>query len=125
MARSPTQAIGSRAEQLALDHLIEHGLRCLERNFSCRFGEIDLIMLDDDCLVFAEVRFRTKNRYSNAAMSVGLSKQRKLILTASYFLRGRKQFANSVMRFDVIAIDSTLAGKYTIQWLKDAFRPEY
>ena len=125
MAQSPTQAIGARAEQLALDYLIENGLRSLQRNFSCRFGEIDLIMLDGDCLVFAEVRFRSKNRYSSAAVSVGPGKQKKIILTASYFLRGRKQYANSTMRFDVIAIDSTALGQYTIQWLKDAFRPGY
>jgi putative endonuclease len=125
MAQSPTQAVGARAEQLALDHLIVNGLRCLQRNFRSRFGEIDLIMLDDDCLVFVEVRFRSRNRFSNAAMSVGLSKQRKIILTASYFLRGRKRYANAIMRFDVVAIDSAMDGQYTIQWLKDAFRPAY
>jgi putative endonuclease len=125
MAKSPTQAIGARAEQLALDHMIENGLQCLQQNFHCRFGEIDLIMLDGDCLVFAEVRFRSKNRYSNAAMSVGPGKQKRIILTASYFLRGRKQYANSTMRFDVVAIDGAGAGQYTIQWLKDAFRPGY
>lgn len=125
MAQSPTQAIGARAERLALDHLVENGLRCLQQNFHCRFGEIDLIMLDGDCLVFAEVRYRSRNRFSNAAMSVGMAKQKKIILTASYFLRGRRQYANSIMRFDVIAIDGTAAGQYTIQWLKDAFRPGY
>ena len=125
MAQSPTQAVGAKAEQLALDYLFAKGLRCLTRNFRCRFGEIDLIMLDDDCLVFTEVRFRSRNRYTNAAMSVGIAKQRKIILTASYYLRGRKQFANTIMRFDVMAIDSASAGQYTIQWMKDAFRPEY
>jgi len=123
MARSRTQAIGARAEQLALDHLIDYGLRCLQRNFRCRFGEIDLIMLDDDCLVFVEVRFRSSNRFSNAAMSIGPAKQRKIVLTASFFLSGRKRYANSVIRFDVVAIDSTAQGQYTIQWIKDAFRP--
>jgi len=125
MARSPNQVVGARAEQLALDHMIENGLRCLHRNFNCRFGEIDLIMLDRECLVFGEVRFRTANRFSSAALSVGPTKQRKLILAAQYFLRGRKQYANSVMRFDVVAIDSAAQGQYTIQWLKDAFRPGY
>ena len=125
MAQSPTQAVGAKAEQLALDYLYEKGLRCLTRNFRCRFGEIDLIMLDEDCLVFTEVRFRSRNAYTNAAMSVGIAKQRKIILTASYYLRGRKQFTNTVMRFDVMAIDSAADGQYTIQWLKDAFRPEY
>jgi len=125
MAQSPTQAIGARAERLALDHLLENGLRCLQQNFHCRFGEIDLIMLDGDCLVFAEVRYRSRNRFSNAAMSVGMAKQKKIILTASYFLRGKRQYANNIMRFDVIAIDGAAAGQYTIQWLKDAFRPGY
>ena len=125
MAQSRTQAIGARAERLALDHLIDNGLQCLAQNFHCRFGEIDLILLDDDCLVFTEVRFRSKNRFSSAAVSVGPAKQKKIILTASYFLRGRKQYANSTMRFDVVAIDSAAAGQYTIQWLKDAFRPGY
>jgi putative endonuclease len=125
MAGSRTQAIGARAEQLALDHLIDYGLRCLQRNFRCRFGEIDLIMLDDICLVFVEVRFRSSNRFSNAAMSIGQTKQRKIILTASYFLSGRKQYANTTMRFDVIAIDSAAQGQYTIQWIKDAFRPAH
>jgi len=125
MAQSPTQTIGARAEGLALDHLVENGLRCLQQNFHCRFGEIDLIMLDGDCLVFAEVRYRSRNRFSNAAMSVGMAKQKKIILTASYFLRGKRQYANNIMRFDVIAIDGAAAGQYTIQWLKDAFRPGY
>ena len=125
MAQSPTQAVGAQAEQLALEHLFDNNLRCLQQNFHCRFGEIDLIMLDGDCLVFVEVRFRSKNRYSNAAMSIGPAKQKKIILTASYFIRGRKQYANHTMRFDVIAIDGAAAGQYAIQWLKDAFRPGY
>jgi putative endonuclease len=125
MAKSPTQAVGARAEQLALDHLLENGLRCLRQNFYCRFGEIDLIMMDGDCLVFTEVRYRSKNRYSSAAMSVSPAKQRKIVLTASYFLRGRKQYTNNVMRFDVVAIDGTATGQYTLQWIKDAFRPDY
>jgi len=125
MAKSPTQAVGAKAEQLAFDYLCAKGLQCLSRNFRCRFGEIDLIMLDNSCLVFTEVRFRSSNRFSSAALSIGTAKQRKIILTASYFLRVRERFANSVMRFDVIAIDSTAASGYKIQWLQDAFRPGY
>ena len=124
MARSATQVVGAEAERLALEHLVKNGLRCLRRNFRSRFGEIDLIMLDGDCLVFVEVRFRSRNRFSNAAMSVNSGKQRKIILTARYFLGRKTQYANSVMRFDVIAIDSAGNNQYTIQWLQDAFRPE-
>lgn len=123
MAPSSTQSIGAKAEQLALDYLTARGLRCLRRNFFCRLGEIDLIMHDGDCLVFVEVRLRTRNRFSTAAQSVGIVKQRKIIRTASFFLLGARQYANAIMRFDVVAIDSTETGNYAIQWLRDAFRP--
>lgn len=123
MAPSSSQSIGSKAEQLALEYLTKRGLRCLQRNFFCRLGEIDLIMHDGTCLIFVEVRLRTRNRFSTAAQSVSITKQRKIIRTASVFLLGAKHYANEIMRFDVVAIDSTKTGDYTIQWLRDAFRP--
>jgi len=52
-----------------------------------------------------------------------MRKQRKLIRTAALFLSRRPQYANSVMRFDVVAIDADAAGEKTIEWIKDAFRP--
>ena len=123
MAHSATQSIGARAEQLALYHLENRGLRCLRRNFRCRLGEIDLIMRDGECLVFVEVRFRSRNSRVSAAHSIGPSKQRKIILAASVFLRTARQHANDIMRFDVVAIDGSRDKRYAIQWIKDAFRP--
>jgi len=54
---SDSQSSGRSAEAQALDHLVRQGLRLLERNWSCRSGELDLVMLDGDTVVFVEVRF--------------------------------------------------------------------
>ena len=80
-------------------------------------------MLDEDCLVFVEVRFRARNRFTTAALSVGVAKQRKIIRAAAYFIACRRCYANAIIRFDVVGIDSAIPGQYTIQWIKDAFRP--
>ena len=124
MALSANQSIGAQAEQLALDYLLRRGLRLLEKNSRCRFGEIDLIMLDGRCLVFVEVRYRKRNRFSSAAMSIGPAKQRKIIRTASFFLRGRPRYTDATIRFDVVGIDRSAADQFTIEWLRDAFRPQ-
>ena len=123
MVRRNTRAVGSDAERLADRFLKRQGLKPVVRNFRCRLGEIDLIMLDDDCLVFIEVRYRNSNRFSRAGLTVDIHKQRKLIRTTALFLAKRPQFTNSIVRFDVVAIDADADGNKTIEWIKDAFRP--
>lgn len=87
-------------------------------------GEIDLIMRHGQCLVFVEVRYRAGNRFSRAGPSVNIHKQRKIVRTAALFLAGHDRYANSVVRFDVVAIDADARGKKSIEWIRDAFRPE-
>lgn len=104
--------IGSSAESLACQHLQYYGLTLLEQNFYSRFGEIDLIMKDGTVLVFIEVKKR-KQGIDNAIESITPAKQKKLILTAQYYLL--KTNTNINCRFDVIAID----GNNTVEWLKN------
>ena len=80
-------------------------------------------MHDEDCLVFIEVRYRGSKSFSRAGLTVDSHKQRKLIRTAALFLAKRSRYANSVVRFDVVAIDADEHGEKTIEWIKDAFRP--
>lgn len=124
MAGSSSSAIGSRWEKLALEHLLAHGLEKISRNFRCRLGEIDLIMLDCDCLVFVEVRYRRMSRFASAAASVDGAKQRKLMRAAATFLAGNPRYCDIPVRFDVVAIDASTDDRCTLQWLKDAFRAE-
>ncbi len=95
----------------------------MERNYRCRHGEIDLVMLDDDCLVFVEVRYRSAGAFSDAAVTVDRRKQDKLVRAAEMFLATRPAFAAHVARFDVIGVDDRASGCRTIEWIRDAFSP--
>jgi len=116
-------AAGQHAEQLAFDHLVEYGLRPVARNFRCRGGEIDLIMLDEDCLAFIEVRYRASSSFGRASETVDVRKQQKIIRTAALFIARNKAFALHTMRFDVFAVEGPSAQATGVHWIKDAFRP--
>lgn len=108
------QATGAAAEQLACEYLQARGLRLLERNYRCRFGEIDLIMQDGADLVFVEVRYRRSHRFGGAALSVDAAKQAKLLATAQHYLQSKASKRNA--RVDVIAVE---AGN-RVDWIKNA-----
>lgn len=124
MATTTAQSVGARLEQIALDHLRKAGLKLVARNFRCRVGEIDLVMLDQACLVFVEVRYRKPSRFASALESVDEHKQRKLAKAALFFIGRHQAFREHTLRFDVIAFDGPAYDRYTLQWLRDAFRPE-
>ncbi|MGL6030415.1 MAG: YraN family protein [Legionella sp.] len=109
---------GSRAEQKAMDYLCQQGLKFVARNYSCRLGEIDLIMRDKDLLVFIEVRARASARFGGGATSVTASKQQKIIKTTTHYLLQHKLYDKQAVRFDVVSIDGPSA---TLSWIKDAF----
>lgn len=113
--------IGKDAEKLAEKYLIKHHLKLLERNFSSRFGEIDLIMQDRDTVTFIEVRYRNSKMFGGAAASVTASKQSKIIKTAQFYLSQNPRHANKNCRFDVIAFEYDAAPSSPL-WYKDAFR---
>lgn len=108
---------GIRAEQLAAQFLQQHGLKLLQHNYRCRFGEIDLILQDGETLVFAEVRLRSRNDFGGAAASINNTKQKKLVRAAQYYL---SSLANvPACRFDAVLLRSQDGSG--IEWLKDAF----
>jgi putative endonuclease len=119
------RAIGEFWENAALAHLQKAGLKLVARNFHCRYGEIDLIVLDrsgcdGDALVFVEVRYRDDASRGGGTASVGVAKQRKLIQTAQFFLQAHPQFANLPCRFDVIGCTGT-AQRAAFEWTRNAF----
>lgn len=112
---------GYAYEKIAQQYLLKQGLQSLACNYRTKLGEIDLIMRDNNTLVFIEVRFRSNSTYGGAAETVTRSKQQKIVKTASIFL-SQKKLWNKPCRFDVISIDksSNKAGKQ-IYWHKAAF----
>jgi putative endonuclease len=109
---------GLEAEDAALRYLVGQGLKLVSRNYRCRTGEIDLIMVDRTALVLVEVRYRSSARFGGAAASVTKHKQKRIINAARFLLVTRRELRRFPVRFDVIAIDS-LADK--VEWIRDAF----
>lgn len=107
--------IGGEKERLAARFLTRQGLRLIGRNHRCRFGEIDLIMRDGDCLVFVEVRYRGSTDFGSPAETVDLRKRHRLAAAAGHFLQTSPYVLPC--RFDVVAI----SGQDHIEWLKNAF----
>lgn len=111
------KATGDQAELLAAIYLQKQGLNLLEKNYRCRYGEIDLILRDQKTLVFAEVRLRSNLNFGGAASSITPQKQNRLILTAQHFLG--TQHNPPPCRFDVVLLkDLSLTH---IEWIKNAF----
>ena len=108
---------GALAEQLAAQYLQQQGLKLLQMNYSCRYGEIDLILQDGDTHVFAEVRLRSGSTFGGAAASIDARKQAKLIRTAQHYLSGLKSIPPC--RFDAILLQVT--DSKNIEWIKNAF----
>lgn len=115
--RTEKRIKGDDKERLAEVFLLTKGFLLIERNFSCKGGEIDLIMKDRDYLVFIEVRFRENNEFGGALASITVGKQKKLRRAAEYYLQ--QHFGNSppACRFDAVGIE----GNDQIEWVKNAF----
>ena len=107
---------GEAAEKIAATFLQQQGLTLLEKNFRCKYGEIDLIMREGKTLVFVEVRLRSNNNFGGAAMSITPAKQQKLSRTAELYLQTH---GNCACRFDAILMQSTNIN--TIEWIRNAF----
>ena len=110
------KARGKLAETLAADYLQSRGLRLIERNYSCRLGEIDLILADGPATVFAEVRLRRSLAFGGAAASITAAKRQRILNAARHYLSGRPE---RPCRFDVILLDALDPER--IEWIKDAF----
>lgn len=106
---------GLAAEQLAETYLLKQGLSLKEKNYHCRYGEIDLIMQSDDTLVFVEVRLRKNKLFGSAIDSITAQKQQKLLRTAQHFLQ---QHGEQACRFDVIALSSLSISE--VEWIQNA-----
>lgn len=110
-----------RQWELAVEaFLCRRGLQTLRRNYSCRFGEIDLVMLDGPVLVFVEVRYRRSERYGSGADSVTPAKQRRISTVAQQFLGRYAAHAQRPCRFDVVSIRGE-GERAEIDWIRDAF----
>ena len=125
MEKSTTRQVGNEGEAQALDHLLQQGLRLIERNYRVargprmRGGEIDLVMQErDGTVVFVEVRARSSSRFGGAAASITARKQQRLVLAARHYLMRWR--SPPPCRFDVVALEDG-----GLRWIRGAFETAY
>lgn len=114
-------ALGRRAEQLAAEHLEQHGADVLLRNFRRRSGELDLVARWRDMLLIVEVRLRSSRDFGGSAASVDRTKQRRIIRTTRQLLQCHPTLARWPLRFDVIAVEAGPNGEWQLEWIAHAF----
>lgn len=107
--------VGAEYERRAASYLEERGCKIIEKNYRCKMGEVDLIIRDEEYLVFVEVKYRRDEKAGNPLEAVNLSKQRRISKAAAWYLYSHGQEGQSC-RFDVIGICGN-----QIAWVKDAF----
>jgi len=115
--KTPKKIRGDSAEKQAELFLMDKGFQLITRNFHCKLGEIDLIMQDEDTLVFVEVRYRKNATYGSALESIDHKKQLKIIATAEHYRQKHPKLYATPLRFDVVGITGT-----NLQWIASAFQ---
>ena len=115
-----TYSSGAYSEQRARQLIVLRGATVIARNYTSRFGKIDLIVVDRDRLACIEVRYRSRSNIGSALASVSPVKQQKVLMTAQMFLASHENYCNRYCRFDIIAFDGP-RGSVSAQWLKGAF----
>ena len=115
--------LGQWGEKRSEKFLKRGGFKTLTRNFFCKAGEIDLVMVDSDgSIVFVEVKSRADESFAPAEAVITDSKKHKLIKTARYFL-STNNIEDRAFRFDVVVIVLDKKGKEQIRHYKNAFVP--
>ncbi|MHC4912416.1 MAG: YraN family protein [Planctomycetota bacterium] len=113
--------LGRWGEKRCERYLTRKGLRKLTRNFSCKTGEIDLVMVDTDgAIVFVEVKARADESFEPVESVVTFAKKEKLFRTARYFLASHN-IEDRPCRFDIVTLVLGQAGRPKIKHYENAF----
>ena len=108
--------VGDYYETKAIEYLENQGLKIVDKNYRNRFGEIDIIAMDDSYLVFIEVKYRRTASAGHPEEAVNYHKALKISRVADYYRVARKVPLDKSCRFDVVAIEAN-----EIRWYKNAF----
>lgn len=112
-----TESVGAYGERVAVAHLLAAGYTVLERNWRCRYGEVDVVASWGETVVFVEVKCRRSAAFGPPALAVTPPKAERIRAVASQWLAGRVL----PVRFDVLAVTRPLAGPAVVEHLEGAF----
>lgn len=114
------KAFGQKGEAAAARYYLDRGCRLLVHNYRTRMGELDLVLMDGEAVVIAEVKSRSETRRGPAAGAVGPAKQRRIILAAQRFLQ-RSGLSEHPVRFDVVEVTPAEGGGLLVHCIRSAF----
>ncbi len=117
------KSTGLHYEAQAKAYLQTQGLSFIEQNYHSRFGEIDLIMREQNTLCFIEVKFRKNQDFGGAANAIPYQKQQKIIKTAQIFINENRKFKRQAIRFDALMLQQ-YGEDTSIDWIPNAFYAE-
>jgi putative endonuclease len=112
-------SIGKRGEDQAADFLTDNGFQIIARNYHAPFGEVDIICLEDDVLVFVEVKAWSTFSAEQLEYGINKRKQKKIIETAKYFLSKHREYISMSIRFDVIFIGVEGIRRFSSAFMED------
>lgn len=116
MNKDNLRILGNEKEKLAADYMEKQGYEILMLNLFTGYGEIDIVAREGEYLVFCEVKYRKGGGAGHPSEAVSLTKQKRIVKSALYYLKKRKISPDRPIRFDVVAI---LGDK--IEIIKNAF----
>lgn len=111
-------SLGKKGEALVASYLMKQGFMIKNLNYSCKYGEIDIIAQKDNLLTFVEVKLR-RFVYFNISEVIVPSKQQKIIRTALHY-RTYHDFKDMIFRFDVALLEPE-RNDYRITYMPHAF----
>lgn len=116
-------ALGPAGEAVAVAALARRGYRIVERNYRCRWGEIDIIARDGETLVFVEVKAKRSGDFLPPTFAVTSRKQRTLVKVATDYLIRKKLF-QTPCRFDVVSVIWPAGGEPKWEIIAGAFEAD-
>lgn len=119
-----SRAIGYEGESLAEQYLLVQGYAILEKNYTVKGGEIDIIARDGNYLVFVEVKNHSREDYGTMLEKINKEKQQNIIYTAKIYLT-KNRLLDYPCRFDVVTISQLADRSKKIELIQDAFQVEY
>ena len=114
------KAFGQKGEAAAARYYLDRGCRLLTHNYRTRMGELDLVLMEGETVVIAEVKARSETSRGPAAQAVGPAKQRRIILAAQRFLQ-QSDLSEHPVRFDVVEVTPAAGGGLLVHCIRSAF----
>src|SRR3989344_9032241 len=104
MSKQANRTLGKFGEDKASEYLIKNGFKILDRNNSTKWGELDLIVVKNNVLIFVEVKLKTTEDYGTPEEMIGKNKLAQVKKTAEMYLLNNPDIAKKFDRYQIDAV---------------------